>query len=128
MPSTRTAALLLIAVAAIDGAIATWLEGDLRRPATVGADGVIHLALTPLVRTTAAAATVTTVAAATIRGFALRAAFRATRRSIVQAPTGIKFLLTSCEDKILPTITTTKSLVLKHKTTNLSVDTRRHLL
>jgi hypothetical protein len=99
--ATVAATLLLEAVAAIDGAVATGLERHFCGTSATGTNGVKHLPLAALVRTTAAT---TAAVAATVRCFALCAAFWAARGRVVQSAARVKFLLTGGEHEVLPAI------------------------
>jgi hypothetical protein len=100
--SALPAALLGETIAAIDRAVATWLEGNAGVAATTGAYGIIHLPL---------AALASTVPSAT-GCFACRATFGTARGGICQATARIKFLLTGGEHELLPTVAAGQRLIL----------------
>ena len=99
---------LLEAIAAIDGLVATRLEGYPRLTATRRAGGDVHLALGALAHA----------------GFAGRAALRAARRLVGQAFAGIEVLLARREYEVLPAITAPKGQIGGQTGTSLPAATR----
>ncbi len=98
----RDAALLraglLEAVAAIDGAVAAWLEGHACFTSAAGALRGVHLTFAAIAAASAA------VRAAALLRLARRAALGATRGVVGQPTARIKFLLTRGENEIAPAI------------------------
>jgi len=99
--ASRATTHLLVAVAAIDGFVATRLEGHTRLVPAVGAGGGEHLPLAPI----------TTIAAATHGGLARGAALWATGRRMHQPTGGVEFLLAGCEHKVTPALATPECLI-----------------
>ena len=99
--ATRTATHLLVAIAAIDGLVAAWLERYTRLVPAVGAGGGEHLPLTPI----------TTIAAATHGGLARGAALWATGRRMHQPTARIELLLAGREHEITPALATPECLI-----------------
>lgn len=97
----RATTHLLVAIAAIDGLVAAWLEGHTRLVPAVGAGGSEHLPL----------ATITAIAAATHRGLARGAALRASGRRMHQPTAGVEFLLAGCEHEVTPALATPECLI-----------------
>lgn len=98
--SAAAAALLLEAVAAVHGLVATWLERNARLTAAGAAGRDEHLTTTAV-----------SAAAAIHRRLARRAALRAARWRVHQSAAGIKFLLAGREQKFTPAFATTKCLI-----------------
>lgn len=105
-------ALGLVTAAAIDGLVATWLEGNLRFIATARAGNGVHLAWLALTISTTTAAT-TTVTVPTLC-FAGGAARRTAARCVRQATAGIKLLLACGKRKLLIAIATIQCLISCH--------------
>ena len=97
--SIARGAMVREAVAAVDGLVATRLEGNLRLLAAVGADRGEHLALRTGIAVGGAE-----------RGTALRAA----ARLVLEALLGIESLLGSTEDEFLAAVTANEGFVLIH--------------
>ena len=90
----------LVAIAAIDGLVAAWLEGDLGLIATTGAGDGVHLAC--FVSTTTA-----TTIPTTGLSLACSAAGWAAAGGVRQLMAGVKLLLANCENEFLVAVAAT---------------------
>ena len=97
MPCAATTHLL-VAVAAIDGLVAAWLEGNARLATAGAACRNEHLAATA-------------VAATRHRRLARRTALWAAGRGVHQAAAGVEFLLAGREQEFTSALATTKCLI-----------------
>jgi len=110
---TRTTAAAgtagLIAIATVDGLVASWLEGDTCLIATVRTRRGIHL--TCLTAATAGASAATTSVSAASLIFACSTTGWTTTWGVREVTTRVKFLFTYGEDKLLIAVATNKGLI-----------------